>query len=129
MKQGQGVQAYKALRKIMAQDTSLPVSKKVFDLQEKLQPVWDFQVSEQQKIALRHPTVDPKTASVHYRTDDKEEEAKALGELDAFMKELDALSEMETEVEITPFTIYMDEENIKIAGNDVKALKGIIEFE
>lgn len=129
MKQGQGVQAYKALRKIMAQDTSLPVSKKVFDLQEKLQPVWDFQLSEEEKIAKRHPAVDPRTASVHYKTDDEEDKQKALDELDAFMKELEALSEMETEVEIIPFTIYMDEENIKIAGNDVKALKGIIEFE
>jgi hypothetical protein len=129
MKQGQGVQAYKALRKIMAQDTSLPVSKKVFDLQEKLQPIWDFQLSEEQKIALRHPIVDPRTASVHYKTDDEEEKQKALDELDAFTKELEALSELETEVSITPFTIHMDEENIKIAGNDVKALKGIIEFE
>lgn len=129
MKQGQGVQAYKALRKIMAQDTSLPVSKKVFDLQEKLQPIWDFQLSEEQKIALRHPIVDPRTASVHYKTDDEEEKQKALDELDAFTKELETLSELETEVPITPFTIRMDEENIKIAGNDVKALKGIIEFE
>lgn len=129
MKQGQCIQAYKALSKIMMQDTSLPISKKVFDLHEKLRPIWDFQVNEETKIAARHPNVDPVSASVRYPTNDKEAEKKALAELEAFEKDIRDLSEMEPAIKTEPFTIYMDQENLRISGNDIKALTGLINFE
>lgn len=130
MKQGQCVQAYKALSKIMGQDTSLQISKKVFDMHAKLQPIWDFQINEEMKIAGRHPDVDPVTASVKYKTDDKEAEKTALAELAAFEKELTDLADLEPFLEkVEPFTIYMDQENIRISGNDIKALSGFVNFE
>lgn len=129
MRQGQCIQAYKALSKIMAQDTTLTISKKVFDLQRELQPAWDFQINEEQKIAARHPDVDPVSASVKYKTDDKEAEEKALAELAAFEKELKDLADLDRDLVIEPFTIYMNQENIRLSGNDIKALTGFINFE
>ena len=38
-------------------------------------------------------------------------------------------AEMEAEIEIEPFTIYMNAEAIRLSGNDIKALQGFVDFE
>ena len=129
VKQGTVVMAYKALDKIMAQNTTLPVSKKTFDMQRKLQPAWDFQIREEEKIAARHPNVNAGTDSVQFPSNDEEIKKERLAELDSFVKEIEELSEMEAEIEIEPFTIYMSAETIRLPGNDIKALQGFVDFE
>lgn len=128
MKQSKCVQAYKAILKIMAQDTSLPTARKVFKLSKKLQDAWEFQINEERKIFERHPDVDPDTGSVSYPTGDKELEKKMLDELNDFDKEMKELGDMDQTVEAEPFTIS-EEENIKIAGKDIQALEDLITFE
>ena len=129
VKQGTVVAAYKALDKIMAQNTTLPVSKKTFDMQRKLQAAWDFEVREEEKIAARHPNVDPGNVSIQVPPNDEEIKKERMAELDSFVKEIEELSEMEAEIEIEPFTIYMSAEAIRLSGNDIKALQGFIDFE
>lgn len=129
VKQGTVVMAYKALEKIMAQNTTLPVSKKTFDMQRKLQAAWDFQVNEERKIAARHPNVNAGTATVQFPPNDEEIKKERMAELDSFVKEIEELSEMEAEIEIEPFAIYMSAEAIRLSGNDIKALQGFIDFE
>lgn len=129
VKQGTVVMAYKALDKIMAQNTTLPVSKKTFDMQRKLQAAWDFQLREEEKIAVRHPNVNPGNASVQIPPNDEETKKERMAELHSFVKEIEELSEMEAEIEIEPFTIYMSVEAIRLPGNDIKALQGFIDFE
>lgn len=129
LKQGQIIAAYKALSRIMDQPTSLPVAKKIFDLQKLMQPAWEFQLREEEKIAGKYPDVDPMTASVHYETNDPEDKKAKLAALDSFVRELTELGEMETELSFDPVTIYTEMENIKIAGNDIKALNGFVNFE
>ena len=129
MKQGQIITACHSLDKLMDQDISLALAKKVFDMREKLQPAWNFQVRQEEKIAGKYPNVDPGKLSVQYDTGNAELEKERLAELDGFIKELKELSEMEQEIDVEPITIYVDQENIKMAGKDIKALKGFITFE
>lgn len=129
MKQGPIIAACHALNKIMEQDLSLAMAKKVFDMREKLQPSWDFQVMQERKIAAKYPHVDPATATVSYDTGDAEMEKERLAELDSFIKELTSLSEMEQDLSVEPIVLRISEENIKIAGKDIGALKGFITFE
>lgn len=130
LKQGTIVRAYKALDKIMQQNTTLPISKKAFDMQRKMQPAWDFQVNEERKIAERHPDVNPANMCIQVPDSDSEEEkARKIKELDSFEKEMLALCDMETDLEFEPFTISISRESIKMAGNDIKALMGFVEFE
>jgi hypothetical protein len=129
VKQGTIVAAYKALDKIMRQNTTLPVSKKTFDMQRKLQAAWDFQIREEEKIAARHPNVNPDNASVQFPPNDEEIKKERMAELDSYVKDIEELLEMEAEIEIEPFTIYMSVEAIRLPGNDIKALQGFIDFE
>ena len=129
LKQGQIVAAYKALNRIMDQPTSLFVAKKLFDLQKLMQPAWEFQLREEEKIDGKYPDVNPRTISVSYETNNEEDKKEKLAQLDGFEKELKALSELETELDFEPITFYADNENIKIAGNDIKALIGFVNFE
>jgi len=129
MKQTEIIKACIALDKIMSQDTSLAVSKKVFDMREKFQKAWNFQIAEEGKIAARHPNVDPAKASIQYSVNNEEEKIARLQELDSYVKEMEELGNLEQEIEVEPFSISASLENIKIAGNDVKALMGLITFE
>lgn len=130
LKQGQIVAAYKALNRIMDQPTSLFVAKKLFDLQKLMQPAWEFQLREEEKLSGKYPDVDTRTISVSYETNNEEDKKEKLAQLDGFEKELKALSELETELDFEPFAVYANsEQNIKIAGNDIKALIGFVNFE
>lgn len=126
--QGAIIKACKALDKIMGQDTSLMVSKKTFEMRDKFQPVWNFQIGEEQKIAARHPNVDPAKASVQFPANNAEEKEARLKELDEFIKEMEELANLEQEVEVEPFSISISLENIKMAGKDIKALQGLVSF-
>ena len=128
MKQGKIVAACKALDKLLVQDVTLPTARKLFDLRRKFQDAWDFQVQEEQKIANRHPDVDPVRMCVQYPTGNKEAEEKLLAELKSYEDEMTALLEMDFAVTVEPLTIH-DSENIKIAGKDIGALEGIVTFE
>ena len=128
MKQGKIVAAYKALHKLMMQDVPLPLARRLFGMVRTFQDAWDFQVQEEQKIANRHPDVDPIRMCVQYPSGDKEAEEKLLKELKSYEDEMTALMEMDFAVTVDPLTIH-DSENIKIAGKDIAALEGIVIFE
>lgn len=129
LKQGDIIRACKSLDKIMGQDTSLAVSKKTFEMRDKFQSAWNFQVGEENKIAARHPNVDPVKASVKFSSSDEEEKEARLAELDSFVKEMEELGNMEQEIDVEPFSISVSQENIKMAGKDIKALQGLITFD
>lgn len=129
MKQGAIIAACHALDKIMNQDLSLAMAKQVFDMREKLQPNWDFQVMQERKIAVKYPHVNPANASVSYDTGNSEMEKERLAELDSFLKELNDLADMDQDLSVEPIILRISEENIKIAGKDIKALQGFITFE
>ena len=129
MKQADIIKACIALDKIMRQDTSLTVSKKVFDMRNKLQNAWKFQVAEEGKIAARHPNVDPVKSSVQYSINNEEEKDARIQELNSYVKEMEELGNMEQDIDVEPFSISVSQEDIKMAGNDIKALQGFITFE
>lgn len=129
LKQGDIIRACKALDKIMVQDTSLAVSKKTFEMRDKFQTAWNFQIGEERKIAARHPNVDPAKASVQFSANNEEDKKSKLEELDKFIKEMDELGNIEQDIDVEPFSISISQEDIKMAGKDIKALQGLISFD
>ena len=130
MKQKNCIMACHALDRLMAQETSIRTAKKIFDMREKLQSAWDFQVSEEKKIYASHPNVNPMDGTVTYSENDEIQKKQRLDELTSFEEKFNELFDMEQDIEIEPFTISQEEQkNIKITGNDIKALMGFITFE
>ena len=129
MKQKNCIMACHALDRLMAQETSIRTAKKIFDLREKLQSAWDFQLSEEKKIYASHPDVNPADGTVSYSEQDEIQKKKMLDELASFDQKFKELFEMEQDITIEPIVISSEQENIKITGNDIKALAGFITFE
>lgn len=128
MKQGQIIKAYKALDKLMAQDVPLQIAFSVFEMREKLRPSWEFQIVEEEKIQKKYPNVNFETLSVQWTRDDEADKKLKLAELNACEKDFEALTLLDRVLEIEPIQIPMHEVSIKMAGKDIEALKGFIEF-
>lgn len=128
MRQGSIIQAYKALDKLMQQDTPLPIAIKVFEMREKLRPCWEFQIIEEQKLQEKYKSIDFATFSVSYQTDDEADKKLKLAELSACEKEIRDLADLDREIEIEPLEIPVAAVSVKMAGKDIEALKGFIEF-
>ena len=128
MKQGKIIQAYKALDKIMAQDVPLQIAFSVFEMREKLRPSWEFQIGEEEKIQKKYPSIDFDTLSVKWKTDDETDKKLKLAELSACEKDFEALSSLDRVLEIEPIQIPVSEVSIKMAGKDIEALHGFVEF-
>lgn len=128
MKQGKIIRAYKALEKLMQQDTPLPIAMRVFDLHEILRPSWEFQIIQEQKLQDKYKSVDFSTFSVSFKTDDENDKKLKLAELSACEKEIKDLAEMDRDVVIEVIEIPINMVSVKMAGSDIEALKGFVEF-
>lgn len=128
MKQGKIIQAYKALDKLMAQETPLPIALQVFEMREKLRPSWEFQISEEDKLQKKYENINFLDFSITWKTDDEEDKKLKLAELSACEKEIEALSELDRIIDIEPICIPINSVTIKMAGRDIEALKGFVEF-
>ena len=128
MKQGKIIQAYKALDKLMQQDMPLLISIRVFEMREKLRPSWEFQIIEEQKLQEKYKSIDFATFSVTYQTDDDTDKKLKLAELSACEQEIKELADLDREIEIVQLEIPANTISVKMAGKDIEALKGFIEF-
>lgn len=130
MTQEKCVKAYKALEKLMGQNLTLQAAVKVFNMYDKLQRTWTFQLNEEKKILERHPNVKTDTGfgAVNYDPNDKETEKTLLAELDSFTKEIKALGLVEQAIEIEPFDLFTEAEDIKMTGTEIQNLQGFINF-
>lgn len=128
MKQGKIIRAYKALEKLMQQDIPLQIALLVFELHEILRPSWEFQIMQEQKLQEKYKNVDFSTFSVSFKADDEEEKKAKLAELHACEKEIRDLGEMDRDISVEILEIPVSMVSIKMAGSDIEALKGFIEF-
>lgn len=128
MKQGKIIQAYKALDKLMAQETPLPIALKVFEMREKLRPSWEFQISEEEKLQKKYSNINFSEFSVTWKNGDEEDQKQKLAELTACEKEIQALADLDRIIEVETLEIPAEAVSIKMAGKDIEALKGFVEF-
>ena len=128
MKQGKIIQAYKALDKLMAQETPLQIALKVFEMREKLRPSWEFQISEEEKLQKKYSNINFSEFSVTWKNGDEEDQKQKLAELTACEKEIQALADLDRIIEVETLEIPAEAVSIKMAGKDIEALKGFVEF-
>lgn len=128
MKQGKIIQAYKALDRLMQQETPLQIALAIFEMREKLRPSWEFQIAEEEKLQKKYENVNFANFSVSFSADDENDKKLKLAELSACEKDIKALADLDRIVEIEPLAIPAASVSIKMAGKDIEALKGFIEF-
>lgn len=127
MKQGEAIKAYKSAIYLNQQKLSGSMAKKVFLLTKALQPVWDFQVQEEDKIFADHPMYDPSINGIRM-PDDPEEKKKAILEVEQINKELKVIGEVDSDVEFEKFDFDLSAEQIKLSGEDIGNLGPFINF-
>ena len=118
MKQQQIVNAYKVIKKYENEKLPLDISYGLFKVKKLLQPQWDFEIEQENKIYEKYDPQFEDNGKMTFKNDDDELN---------FIKELNELLEMEIE---------WDEEKVQIDFNnrvdlslaDVEALDNFITF-
>ena len=128
MKQGKIIQAYKALDKLMIQETPLQIALKLFEMREKLRPSWEFQIGEEEKLQKKYTSINFVDFSVSWENGNDEDKKLKIAELSACEKDIQALADLDRILEIEPIQIPAESVSVKIAGKDIEALKGFVEF-
>lgn len=117
MKQFKIIKVYKALTKLGQQDLPIKLAFDLFKIKQALQPQWDFQVDEENKLSAG-AIVKP-DGSVAF---DSQEEA------DAFRQRLIELSSMEVDLKVKPVQVPISIPGLKLSMEDIEALDGIVQF-
>jgi len=118
MKLGKAIDALEALRKINRQDTSTTTARRVFELKKTFETAAEFMQQEEEKILA------------HYKYEDNGNGRITFADVETANKyraERKALNDSEFEIDYKPIRIHAIE-GIRISGEDVGALDGIIEF-
>ena len=130
MTQFDAVKAYMSLRSLNAQRTSGRVAKKIFDLMNKLKPLWEFQTQEEQKLFEKYPVLDPRTMRLNLGDSDMDADEK-LQLTKEIKQAFDDLSETELdekEFESYKFEIDLENEDLKLSGEDIANLSPFVTF-
>ena len=130
MKQKDAVNAYISAKKLNSLDVTPMTAQTIFELFRALQPAWDFQLQEEQKIFAKHPKLDVGTLSIKMENpDDLEEKANAEKEITEINQELKDLANVETVINFQKRNINaMFDKNIKVSGEDIANLDPFITF-
>lgn len=118
MTQGNLIRAYKAVNALTEQRLPLPISYKLFKLKKSLQPVWDFQLQEEERIFNLYPPTDREGNQYKFATPED-----AQGFREAFKE----LREMESDIEFKPLNLPMLE-SMNLSGEEIDALTDVIFF-
>ena len=118
MKQSKLARAYKVLNDLGQQRLPSMIAYKLFKLKKQLQPVWDFQVEQEQQIFEMYPPVQKEDNAFKFESPEQKK-----GFLDAF----DELNNMESDLEITPINVPLLPE-MRLSGNDLEILEDLVFF-
>ena len=117
MKQFKIIKAYKALTKLGQQDLPIKLAFDLFKIKQALQPQWDFQVDEENKLA-----VNAKVNADGSVTFDSPEAAEA------FRQKLKELSDIDVDLKITPARIPLSIPGLTLSMDDIDALDCFVQF-
>lgn len=117
MKQFKVIKAYKALTKLGQQDLPIKLAFDLFKIKQALQPQWDFQLDEENKL----------TASAKVNADGsvtfESQEAAA-----AFRQRLKELSDIDVDLKVKPVQIPISIPGLTLSMDDVDALDCFVQF-
>lgn len=117
MKQFKVIKAYKALTKLGQQDLPIKLAFDLFKIKQALQPQWDFQVDEENKLTTSAKVNPDGTVSF-----DSPEAA------DAFRQKLKDLSDIDVDLKITPARIPLSIPGLTLSMDDIDALDCFVQF-
>ena len=117
MKQFRIIKAYKALIKLGQQDLPIKLAFDLFKIKQALQPQWDFQVDEENKLTASAKVNHDGTVSF-----DSPEAA------DAFRQKLKDLSDIDVDLKITPARIPLSIPGLTLSMDDIDALDCFVQF-
>ena len=117
MKQFRIIKAYKALTKLGQQDLPIRLAFDLFKIKQALQPQWDFQLDEENKLAAS-----AKVSADGSVTFDSPEAAEA------FRQKLKELSDIDVDLKITPARIPLSIPGLTLSMDDIDALDCFVQF-
>ena len=117
MKQSTVIKAYKALIKLGQQDLPIKLAFDLFKIKQALQPQWDFQVDEENKLAAN-----AKINSDGSVTFDTPEAAEA------FRKKLRELGDIDVDLNVKPVQIPLSIPGLTLSMDDIDALDCFVQF-
>ena len=117
MKQFRIIKAYKALTKLGQQDLPIKLAFDLFKIKQALQPQWDFQLDEENKL-----TASAKVNADGSVTFDTPEAAEM------FRKKLKDLSDIDVDLKITPARIPLSIPGLTLSMDDIDALDCFVQF-
>ena len=119
MTQKQVIAAYKALNKLSTQPMPIKTAYALHKLRRTLKPAWEFQC-EQENILL--DKLKPELLS------DGQVRFNSPEDLQEWNETMSQVSKIESDIEILPVTVVMDE-SMRITLDDMDVLEGIVIFE
>ena len=117
MKQFRIIKAYKALTKLGQQDLPIKLAFDLFKIKQALQPQWDFQLDEENKL-----TASAKVNADGSVTFDTPEAA------DMFRQKLKDLSDIDVDLKVTPVRIPLSIPGLTLSMDDIDALDCFVQF-
>lgn len=128
MKQRELVRAYNSLNEInRCRLTDGKLAMQIYKLKSKLQPIFDFQIQEEEKIFNEHPNFDPRLNGVVIGKDGVNRD-EALNEAKIVSEELKKLADIDVDFEFEPFDFDLNAHNVPISGEDIENLNSFINF-
>ena len=103
------------------------IARKVYNLMNSLQPVFEFQVQEERKIYKEHPNYDPRNHGINFAEKGilREDAQKEIEQIDA---ELEKLANLESDVAYEAFEIDLSKESVPLSGEDYGNLRNFVNF-
>ena len=124
----EGASAYRSLITLNQHKfTDGRIAIKIFNLMNKLKPVFDFRLQEEKKIIDAHPNFDPTINGIKIEKDGSNAE-EADREAKEIQKEFEDLGEIESEIDYEPFDLDLSKEQIPLSADDIKNLTTFINF-
>lgn len=120
MKQSKLTNAYKIITRLSTELLPLPISWGIYKLRNEIEPQWKFQLEQEQAFADSLGATINENGLIIFKDDETREE---------YLKKFNELGDMEVDIKIEPLVIDASKINVKISGNEIEALSGIINFE
>lgn len=117
MKQFRIIKAYKALTKLGQQDLPIRLAFDLFKIKRALQPQWDFQVDEENRM----------TAGANVNADGSVV-FESPAEAEAFRQRLKEISAMDVDLKVKPVQVPLSIPGLKLSMEDIEALDGFVQF-
>ena len=117
MKQFRIIKAYKALTKLGQQDLPIRLAFDLFKIKQALQPQWDFQLDEENKL-----TASAKVNADGSVTFDTPEAAEM------FRQRLKDLSDIDVDLKVKPVQIPLSIPGLTLSMDDIDALDCFVQF-